>query len=58
MSNPVAARGDADELSRFRRLVNLTIGATLCLILIGGIVRVSDSGLGCGAEGSGTRITV
>ncbi len=48
-------RGDADELSRFRRLVNLTIAATFVLILIGGVVRVSDSGLGCGAEGSGTH---
>ena len=44
----VAARGDADELSRFRRLVTVTIVATFVLILIGGIVRVSDSGLGCG----------
>jgi heme A synthase len=51
----VAVRGDADELSRFRRLVNLTIVATFALILIGGVVRVSDSGLGCGAEGSGTH---
>ena len=51
----VAVRGDADELSRFRRLVTFTIVATLALILIGGVVRVSDSGLGCGAEGSGTH---
>ncbi len=51
----VAARGEADELSRFRRLVTFTIAATFALILIGGIVRVSDSGLGCGAEGSGTH---
>jgi heme A synthase len=53
--DPVAARGEADELSRFRRLVTLTIVATFALILIGGVVRVSDSGLGCGAEGSGTE---
>ena len=53
--DPVAARGEADELSRFRRLVTLTIVATFALIVIGGIVRVSDSGLGCGAEGSGTH---
>jgi heme A synthase len=53
--DPVAVRGDADELPRFRRLVTFTIVATLALILIGGIVRVSDSGLGCGAEGSGTH---
>lgn len=52
---PVAVRGDADELSRFRRLATLTIAATAALILIGGVVRVSDSGLGCGAEGSGTH---
>ena len=55
MSSSVAARAGADELSRFRRLVTLTIAATLLLILIGGIVRVSNSGLGCGAEGSGTH---
>ncbi len=51
----VAVRGDADELSRFRRLVTVTIVATFVLILIGGVVRVSDSGLGCGAAGSGTH---
>jgi heme A synthase len=50
-----AARGAGDELARFRRLVTLTIAATLVLILIGGIVRVSDSGLGCGPAGSGTH---
>ncbi|HEX2466930.1 MAG TPA: COX15/CtaA family protein [Solirubrobacterales bacterium] len=53
--DPGAARGEADELSRFRRLVTLTIAATFVLILIGGVVRVSDSGLGCGPEGSGTH---
>lgn len=51
----VADRGDAAELARFRRLVSWTIAATLVLILIGGIVRVSDSGLGCGSAGSGTH---
>ncbi len=51
----VASRGDAGELSRFRRLVTATIVATFVLILIGGIVRVSDSGLGCGPAGSGTH---
>ena len=51
----VASRGDGNELARFRRVVTATIVATFALILIGGIVRVSDSGLGCGAEGSGTH---
>jgi len=55
MTSEVAARGDGDELARFRRLVTVTIAATLVLILIGGIVRVSDSGLGCGPAGSGTH---
>jgi heme A synthase len=47
-------QGGAD-LARFRRLVNLSILATFVLIVIGGIVRVSDSGLGCGPAGSGTE---
>jgi heme A synthase len=51
----VASRGEADELVRFRRLLNATIAATFALIVIGGVVRVSDSGLGCGAQGSGTH---
>ncbi len=51
----VAPRGEADELVRFRRLLNATILTTFALILIGGVVRVSDSGLGCGAAGSGTE---
>jgi heme A synthase len=44
-----------DRLRRFRRLVNLTIAATALLVVVGGIVRVSDSGLGCGTPGSGTE---
>ena len=51
----VAARGETDALARFRRLLNGTIAATFALIVIGGVVRVSDSGLGCGAAGSGTH---
>jgi heme A synthase len=50
-----APRGEATELRRFRRLLNATILATFALIVIGGVVRVSDSGLGCGAAGSGTH---
>jgi heme a synthase len=37
----------------YRRLVLWTGVATFALILVGGVVRVSDSGLGCGPEGSG-----
>jgi heme A synthase len=37
----------------YRRLVLATIAATFLLIVIGGIVRVSDSGLGCGPASSG-----
>jgi heme A synthase len=51
----LAPRGEADELTRFRRLVTSTIVATFSLIVIGGVVRVSDSGLGCGAAHSGTQ---
>ena len=52
----VASGGDAErELARFRRLATATLVATFVLILIGGIVRVSDSGLGCGPAGSGTH---
>ena len=37
----------------FRRLAGATVAATFFLILLGGLVRVSDSGLGCGPAGSG-----
>src|SRR3954468_19825760 len=53
--NRLAANGEADELALFRKLAGATIIATFALILIGGTVRVSDSGLGCGAAGSGTH---
>jgi heme A synthase len=36
-----------------KRLALLTALATFALILVGGVVRVSDSGLGCGPAGSG-----
>jgi heme A synthase len=54
MHAPSAGRA-ADDLARFRRLTSATIVATFALIVIGGIVRVSDSGLGCGPAGSGTE---
>jgi cytochrome c oxidase assembly protein subunit 15 len=39
----------------FRRLAYATIGLTFALVLVGGVVRISDSGLGCGPGGSGTK---
>lgn len=49
------AGGGGDELRRFRRLADLTLFTTFALVLVGGIVRVSESGLGCGPGGSGTE---
>ncbi len=52
-------RGDSEHLSAdfptpgYRRLAFATVGATFLLILVGGVVRVSESGLGCGPAGSG-----
>ena len=37
----------------YRRLAMSTLVATFLLVIVGGIVRVSDSGLGCGPAGSG-----
>jgi heme A synthase len=37
----------------YRRIALATVTATFLLIVVGGIVRVSDSGLGCGPGGSG-----
>lgn len=42
-------------LGRFRRLTEITFAATFALVVVGGIVRVSDSGLGCGPGGSGAE---
>lgn len=55
MTTPRAGGGSGDELRRFRRLADLTAIATFLLIIVGGIVRVSESGLGCGPGGSGTE---
>ncbi len=54
MVGPVAGGGGAG-LRRFRRLADLTAVVTFLLIVVGGIVRVSQSGLGCGPGGSGTK---
>jgi heme A synthase len=51
----VSTSGGRDDLGRFRRLTAVTAIATFVLIVIGGVVRVSDSGLGCGPAGSGTE---
>lgn len=37
----------------YRRLVLVTLVATFLLVILGGVVRVSGSGLGCGPAGSG-----
>jgi heme A synthase len=54
MAGPVAG-GGGEALRRFRRLADLTAVVTFLLIIVGGIVRVSDSGLGCGPGGSGSK---
>jgi heme A synthase len=54
MAGPLAG-GGGEQLRRFRRLADLTALVTFLLILVGGVVRVSDSGLGCGPGGSGTE---
>ena len=48
---PSPAAAGADRA--YRRLALATIGMTFLLVIIGGIVRVSDSGLGCGPANSG-----
>lgn len=55
MDGPRAGGAGSDALRRFRRLADLTALATFALIVLGGIVRVSESGLGCGPGGSGTE---
>jgi heme A synthase len=43
------------EARRFRNLGYTTAILTFVLIIVGGVVRISDSGLGCGPAGSGTE---
>src|SRR5919201_4559230 len=43
------------ELRRLRLLLALTAAATFALIVVGGVVRITDSGLGCGPAGSGLK---
>jgi heme A synthase len=42
-----------DALRRFRLLVDGAILSTVLLVVMGGVVRVADAGLGCGPAGSG-----
>ena len=52
--SPVASRRGAGSDDRtFRALALGTIVTTFLLTILGGVVRVSDSGLGCGPAGSG-----
>jgi heme A synthase len=44
---------DSSISTGYRRLALWTCIATFALIIVGGVVRVSDSGLGCGPAGSG-----
>jgi heme A synthase len=55
MNGPRAGGGGSEQLRRFRLFADLTVVATFALIVLGGIVRVSESGLGCGLGGSGTE---
>lgn len=52
-----SARGGAETSipDGFRRLAWSAFTAVFALILLGGTVRVSDSGLGCGPAGSGSH---
>jgi cytochrome c oxidase assembly protein subunit 15 len=46
---------DAITTDGFRRLAYLAVAVTFLLVVVGGIVRISDSGLGCGPEGAGSQ---
>jgi heme A synthase len=49
------AAGHGGELRRLRLLLTISIVATFALIVVGGVVRITDSGLGCGPAGSGLK---
>ena len=40
---------------RIRRIAYAAVALTFALVIVGGVVRISDSGLGCGPAGSGTE---
>jgi heme A synthase len=43
------------ELRRLRLFLTITVVATFALIVVGGVVRITDSGLGCGPAGTGLK---
>ncbi len=49
---PESATSDAPTAG-LGRLLRVTLAATFALVVVGGVVRLSDSGLGCGPAGSG-----
>ncbi len=55
MTPAPALAAEDRALGAFRLTTAITLVATFVLVVIGGIVRVSDSGLGCGPAGSGTH---
>jgi len=51
----VLALSRGGELRRLRLFLTITILATFVLVIVGGVVRITDSGLGCGPAGSGVE---
>lgn len=51
----LAAGRGGGELRRLRLLLTITVVATFALIVVGGVVRITDSGLGCGQAGAGLK---
>jgi heme A synthase len=49
------AVGPGGELRRLRLFLTIAVLATFALIIVGGVVRITDSGLGCGPAGSGLK---
>jgi heme A synthase len=52
-TSSTGGRAPGDELRRLRLFLTVTIIATFALVVVGGVVRITDSGLGCGVGGSG-----
>lgn len=51
----MAVPSSGGELRRLRLLLTIAVLATFALIVVGGVVRITDSGLGCGVGGSGLK---